>query len=75
MLRWLKSVVFRAARPLVVENVDRNEDFVCGYCCEPVLTRVLYCSDKCARDQALSHAVDSIIAYLDKLEAAKEPKS
>jgi hypothetical protein len=46
--RRLKTAWFKAIRPLFEQDVDPNEEFVCGECCEPVLRRVLFCSVACS---------------------------
>lgn len=48
--RAIKAKVFETIRPLFVSNVDKNEDYICEQCSEPVLKRYLYCSDKCAAE-------------------------
>lgn len=45
--RRIKARVFKIMRPIFVPDVDPREDFNCGHCGEPVLTRVLVCSDAC----------------------------
>jgi len=49
-LRDLRKRVYDAVRPFVVRDLDPNEDFVCGHCGKPVLTRTLFCSTACARE-------------------------
>ena len=41
------ALIYNLIRPLFVKGWDFNEDYNCGHCGKPVLTRVLYCSDSC----------------------------
>ena len=45
----LKFMFFTLIRPLFVNHVDPNEDFLCCWCGKPVLIRELYCSEKCSK--------------------------
>jgi len=47
----LLSRFYDIIRPLFVEEWDHNEDYLCGYCCKPVLRRYLYCSVQCSEEQ------------------------
>ena len=51
-----KAWLFDRLRPWFVPNVDRNEDFCCEHCTEPVLFRMLFCSPEC----------EQLDAYKDK---------
>lgn len=66
-MRKLKSLIYPLIRPLIVKDVDRNEDFVCGYCCAPVLGRVLYCSSECATYD--EHYQKEVSQFQDRIEA------
>ncbi len=44
----LKRRFYKIIRPLFVLNIDPNEDFECGWCKEPLLRRVLFCSSECS---------------------------
>lgn len=47
---WYWNLLFlfyTIIRPLSVKNVYIDEDYLCGECCRPVLTRVLFCSTEC----------------------------
>lgn len=43
----IKEKIFKLIRPLFVKDIDPNEDFYCGNCGKPVLTRILFCSQEC----------------------------
>lgn len=64
--RSIKAKVFETIRPLFVPNVDKNEDYICGQCGEPVLKRYLYCSDKCAAeaDAELARILNGLLQVL-----------
>lgn len=47
MIRRIKAWIFSRIRPFFVKDINSNEDFVCGICGEPVLKRILYCSNRC----------------------------
>lgn len=48
ILFWaIKDWTYSKIRFLFVDDIDANEDFYCGECDEPVLTRVIFCSLKC----------------------------
>lgn len=47
MIWWFLGGLYRLIRPLFVEDIDSNEDYVCGSCGKPVLRRSLFCSDRC----------------------------
>lgn len=51
--RRVKALLFRIVRPLFVKDVDRNEDYECVECGEPVLRRDLVCSEECGRKSGL----------------------
>jgi hypothetical protein len=54
-LAWVYALV----RPLVVDDLDPNEDFLCCECNRPVLRRVLCCSRACR---------DAFDARMDEME-------
>ena len=56
--RAFKKILFDLIRPLFVRGWDRNEDFICGNCGEPVLRRWLFCSPECCRHH--EHYMESI---------------
>jgi len=41
------NVFFPIIRPFYVNDIDSNEDYICCYCCKPVLKRYLFCSAEC----------------------------
>jgi len=43
-MRAVKRFVYALLRPLLIRDVDPNEDYSCTMCGEPVLTRRLVCS-------------------------------
>lgn len=43
ILNWFYGLI----RFLYVEDIDPNEDYHCGYCRKPVLTRLIFCSESC----------------------------
>jgi hypothetical protein len=45
--RVIKTRLFNLIRRFFVADWDRNEDYICGNCGEPVLKRYLYCSLEC----------------------------
>lgn len=45
---YLLNKFFSLIRPLFVDRVDPNEDYLCISCGHPVLTRTLYCG-KCTK--------------------------
>jgi hypothetical protein len=48
-ISWkIKYWFYEIVRPIFVSDIDRNEDYNCGYCCKPVLKRILYCSETCS---------------------------
>lgn len=47
MRRKIKAWLYGIIRPLFVQRIDRNEDFLCCQCLEPVLRRDLFCSREC----------------------------
>jgi hypothetical protein len=44
---YLQNKLYYLVRPLFVDTVDPNEDYICMYCQKPVLKRYLYCSLEC----------------------------
>lgn len=46
----IKKIIYDFIRPLFVDDIDQNEDFVCCICNKPVLTRILTCSNKCYKE-------------------------
>ena len=44
-----KAWLFDRVRPMLVPDVDRNEDYFCERCGEPVLFRMFFCSPECER--------------------------
>lgn len=50
-ITWLLlSKFYTLIRPYFVKDIDKNEDFTCGWCEKPVLRRWLYCSPKCEEE-------------------------
>lgn len=43
----LKARLYHWLRPYLMHNPDPNEDFNCANCQQPLLRRVLFCSDFC----------------------------
>jgi hypothetical protein len=44
-----RTLAYALVRPLLVGDIDPNEDFRCGHCGRDVLRRVLFCSLDCAK--------------------------
>lgn len=45
-----KYFFFNLIRPFFVKDIDHNEDYDCIICGEPVLRRVMQCSEKCYKE-------------------------
>ncbi len=59
--RWDWRMLHRVhefVRPLFVDDIDRNEDYVCGRCGRPVLTRLVFCSSECSELVEEEHKSD-----------------
>lgn len=44
---WLLNKFYNFIRPLFVNEIDLNEEYICCWCSKPVLKRWLYCSFEC----------------------------
>lgn len=74
----LLSFIYNLIRPLFVEDIDPNEDFVCGKCSKPVLTRVLFCSKRCEDlfdyEQKIQSGIDHLKEVQLSIKTEERPK-
>lgn len=48
LFRTIQAKFYNLIRPLLLSDIDSNDDFTCGTCRKPILRRFLFCSVECA---------------------------
>lgn len=66
-----KAWVFALLRPFVVETPHPNEDYLCGACGDPVLKRVLTCSEECWAEIERRHGSFAVAKTVEEKQSEK----